>query len=493
MSIKVKKITSSYILTLSLKTTISDTIALNKYFELSRRLYNAILDETLKRLKLMRESKLYNKARKKIDKKTKKELFKQAEIKYGFREYDISKFATTLMVNEYKTLGSHIKSKLVKRAFNAVNKLRFGNAKRVNFIRKDEMYSIEGADNKQAIKYRDGIIIFNKLKMPIIVKNNDKYAQKALQDRVKYCRFVKKIINGKTKYYVQLVLEGIPPQKINQETGEIKVSLGEGRVGIDNGTQTSAVCSKYQVSLVELAPEINDIHNEITKIQRKLDRSRRKTNLNKFNEDGTINIYNKDKWVKSNKYIKLQNQLKELNRLQVEIRKISHNKLANEWLKLGDEFYVETMNYSGLQRRRKETTKNKNGKFNKKKRFGKSLANKAPSKFLEILNRKLKYFGKELHKINTYTVKASQYNHFNNEYNKKQLKDRWNYFNINNKEIKIQRDLYSAFLIMNVNDKMDKVDRIKCFETFDNFKILHDKEIERIMSSNNKKISSMGI
>jgi len=217
-------------------------------------------------------------------------------------------------------------------------------------------------------------------------------------------------------------------------------------------------------------------------------------NPNKFNDNKTFKSNNKDKWIKSNKYIKLQNELKELNRIQTETRTISHNKLANKWLKLGDEFYVEKMNYQGLQKRAKKTTINKKTKkYNKKKRFGKSLANKAPSKFLEILDSKLKYFDKELHKVNTYTVKASQYNHFTNTYNKKQLSERWNIFNIDGEEIKIQRDLYSAFLIMNVNDKMDKVDRNKCINTYDNFKILHDKEIVRIQNSSNKKISSMGL
>ena len=330
--------------------------------------------------------------------------------------------------------------------------------------------------------------------MPIIVRNNDEYAQRALEDRIKYCRFIKKIIRGKVKYYVQLVLEGTPPTKVNKETGEVKVTLGEGNCGIDHGTQTSAISSKYQVSLVELVPEINNIHNKIVTIQRKLDRSRRTLNPNKYNENGTIIKGNRDKWIKSNRYIKLQNELRELNRLQVEIRTISHNKLVNKWLVLGDEFYVENMNYAGLQKRSKNTTINaKTGKYNSKKRFGKSLANKAPSMFLEILNRKLHYFGKELHKINTYTVKASQYNHFTDEYNKKKLSERWNTFNTDNKDIKIQRDLYSAFLIMNVNDEMNKVNREKCNKTYDNFKQLHDKEIERISNSNNKKISSMGL
>jgi hypothetical protein len=489
-----KSKTSSYVLTLRLKYNISDKSALDKYFELSRRLYNAILGETLKRFNLMRDSKLYQQARKETDKKIKKDLFANVEIKYGFREYDISVFATKLMINEYSSLGSHIKAKLVKRAFDAVNRLRFDNAKKVNFVRYNEMYSIEGADNRQAIKYRDGIVVFNKLKMPIIIENNDLYAQKAIQDRVKYCRLLKKNVKGKDYYYIQLVLEGIPPQKANKETGEVKLYITEGDVGIDIGTQTIAYCCDSEVKLLELAPEIENIEKQKRKLQRKMDRSKRAMNPNKYNEDGTIIKGNRDKWVKSNHYIKTQNGLKGLQQKQADIRKQSHNKLANHILKLGDKFYVETMNYSGLQKRSKKTTINKKtGKFNKKKRFGKSLANKAPAKFIEIINRKLKYFGTEIKKINTYTVKASQYNHFEDAYIKKDLSERWNVFKIGDKDVEIQRDLYSAFLIMNVNNLADKVDRGKCIETFKGFNLLHDIEIERLRNCGNKLISSMGI
>jgi len=454
--------TSSYVLTLRMKYTTSDKSAIDKYFELSRRLYNAILGETLKRFNLMRESKLYQQARKESDKKLKQKLFIDAELKYGFGEYNISKFATKLMINEYSDLGSHIKGKLVKRAFGAVNMIRFGNARRVNFVKYSEIHSIEGADNTRILRYKDDSIIFKKLKMPIVIENNDLYAQKAIQDKVKYCRLVKKDIKGKEYYYVQLILEGVPPVKVNKETGEIKVYLGEGDVGIDIGTQTIAYCSNTEVKLLELAPEVENIEKQKKKLQRKMDRSKRTTNPDKYNKNGTIIKSNKDKWVKSNHYIKIQTELKCLQQKQADLRKQSHNRLANHILKLGDKFYVEKMNYSGLQKRAKKTTKNKNGKFNKKKRFGKSLANKAPSMLIE-------------------------------NYTKKGLNERWNIFNISDEEVKIQRDLYSSFLIMNVNDSADKVDRNKCIERFDGFKLLHDIEIERLKNSDNILISSMGI
>ena len=60
----------------------------------------------------------------------------------------------------------------------------------------------------------------------------------------------------------------------------------------------------------------------------------------------------------------------------------------------------------------------------------------------------------------------------------------------------IQRDMYSAFLIMNVNENLESINKEKCNETYDNFKILHDKEIQRLQelkSNGYKLISSMGI
>jgi len=144
---------------------------------------------------------------------------------------------------------------------------------------------------------------------------------------------------------------------------------------------------------------------------------------------------------------------------------------------LGDDIKVETMSYKGLQVRSKKTTvSKKTGKFNKKKRFGKSLANKAPSMFLSILDNKLKWFDLNLKKIDTWKVKASQYNHVSDEYVKKELDERWNDFG----EFKIQRDLYSSFLIMNVNNDLETINRDLCFDKFQEFKVLHDIEVSRL-------------
>ena len=46
---------------------------------------------------------------------------------------------------------------------------------------------------------------------------------------------------------------------------------------------------------------------------------------------------------------------------------------------------------------------------------------------------------------------------------------------------------------MCTKDNLKETDKNLCNEEFDNFKKLHDMEIERIIYSNNKLISSMGI
>lgn len=479
--------TSSYVLTLNLKIEKYEEDILIKRFEKLRKIYNACLAEGLKRYNHMRESKKY-KTNCNYKGKDRNKIFNKINEEFGLTKYSLQKFATPMY--NYFGLDSKTAQNQCHRAFDTLQKLMFHKANKVKFIKYNELYSCEVGDNKQCITYRDGFIKWKGLKIPVIIKNNDTYAQKAIQDRIKFCRLLKKEIKDKIKWYVQLILEGIPPTKVTNQ-GEIKGQIGLGDVGIDIGTQTIAISSKYDVKLLELAPNVNNIDREIKLIQRKMDRSKRATNPNKFNDNGTIKRGNRDKWIFSNHYIKLRSLGKELYRKQSEIRKQDHYILINELLNLGNKFYVETMNYKGLQTRAKNTTINeKTGKINKKKRFGKSLANKSPSMFLTMLDNKLKWNGERLYKIDTVKCKASQYNHFTDEYTKKELKDRWN------NGIDIQRDCYSAFLIMNVSDDLKSINRDKCIETYDNFKILHDKEINRLKKlklNGYKLISSMGI
>lgn len=487
----------NFTLTLGLKTEKWQEDVLDKRFNIGRQIYNACLGELFKRYNTMIQSKEYRKVLKMPKCKDRSKEFNKLNKKYGLTEYSLHKYVKPMQHYFKKNIDSSTAQKIATRTFRAFEKYMFHQAKKVCFKKYNELNSLEGKSNKTGIRFKNNELVWNKLSIPVIIKKNDEYAQMALENKIKYCRVLRKFIRGRYKYYIQLILDGTPPIKINEETGEIKNTISKGRIGIDIGTQTIAIASQYDVKLLELAPELDSIEKEKRILQRRLDRQRRANNPNNFNEDGTIkkgiridNRLTKLKWNESNRYIKTRNELREIQRKQADIRKQSHEKLANHILNLGDKIYVEDMNYKGLQARAKETTINKKtGRYDKKKRFGKSLSNKAPSMFLTILDNKLKYNGTQLYKIDTRLVKASQYNHVENKYIKKDLNERWNCFG----DYKIQRDLYSAFLIMNIKDNLKEIDRDLCIETFNNFKELHNKEIERIRNSNNNSLSSMGI
>lgn len=492
-----------YILTLKLETEKFQEDILSKRFEIGRQMYNTVLGKALTRYKEMIKTKRWRENQINIsevyktekDKNKAKKLSKKYfEVKKSMlKEFNISEYS---LHSDVKGVQKHFKEnidsftaqKIASNVWKAFDKLLYGDCEMVHFKSYNNgLNSLEGKSNKTGIRYvlNDNKLNWNGLSINVQNKLNN-YEITALRDEIKYCRIVRKFIRGKYKYSLQLILEGTPPIKYNKETGEIKNDIGYGEVGIDIGTQTVAYVSNYDCKLYELAPDVQNIENEKRKLLRFMDRSKRDTNKDNFNSDGTIKRGIKLEWNYSNKYIKAKNKLKDLYRKQADIRKQDHNIMANELLRQGDTFKVETMNFKGLQARAKNTTVNKNGKINKKKRFGKSLANKAPSMFLTILENKVKMKGGLFIKINTYKVKASQYNHFNEECNKKKLNQRWNYFD----NIKVQRDLYSAFIIKNV-EKLENINNEKCKEQFEEFLVNHNKEIERLKSF--KNLTSIGV
>jgi hypothetical protein len=474
---------SRYCVTFPLITEKYQETILNKRFEISRQLYNAVLSKAYKRYKSMIETKKYRQLKEQINnanEKEKKLLYKQLNEmyrQYRLNEYSLHEDIQEMQHHFSENIDSFTAQKIATRVWSAFEDLLFGDGEIVHFKKYGELDSLEGKSNKTGIRFKDGFLIWNGLKIPVKIDYNNPYEYQALKDEICYCRIKRRFIKGKYKYYLQIVFKGVPPMKINKD-GEVKRHIGNGTVGLDIGTQTIAIVSSVDVKLLELADRVNNIEKEKRRILRYMDRSRRANNPDNFNEDGTIKK-GKLKWVKSNRYIKVQNKLRELYRKQADVREYQHQLLSNYILSLGNKIKVEEMNFKGLQKRSKKTEKNDKGKFKRKKRFGKSLANKAPAKLLTILDNKLKYFGEKLIKVNTKELKASQYNHLNCRYNKKKLSQRWNDLN----GIKIQRDLYSAFLIQHVNDNLCNINQEECKRDFERFKILHDKEIERLNNS----------
>ena len=473
---------ANYVLTLALKTELWQEHILEKRLNIARMIYNSCLSEILKRHRKMINSSEYKEISN-LDKKEQSKRYKELDKKYSISKFELNKYVKPMTQKFKKNIGSQMGQELAERAFATYEKFKYGKAKKVYFKSYGNFYSVREKGNITGLRFfkEDCCISWLGLKIPVIIKNNDKYAQSCFLDKLLYCRLLKRVVNGKNKYDVQITFEGTPPKK--HKVG------GENEVGIDIGTSTIAIVSDNKVELKILAENIEINEKEKIRLQRKLDRQRRANNPNKYNKDGTINIENKEKWKKSKSYVKTKLKLSNLQRKIAEKRKQSHNILANSILEIGTIVKVENMNFKALQRRSKKTEiSEKTGKFKKKKRFGKSLSNRAPALLIEIINRKLEYIGKNIIKIDTFKVKASQLNHSTNEYEKKSLSKRWVEILGN----KIQRDLYSAFLIKNVKENLEEVNIEKAQKEFKNFVKLHNEEIERIKKGNVKTLKCMG-
>lgn len=504
-----KSTTPTCCLTLPLRLEKWQADRLEKRFEIARQIYNTLLRFELKKLNQFENSEAYlemkakiQEQREKTDGETKqiKEIYKQLNklrSDAGFSEYsfktDIKEF--------YKHFNQNIKSHvsvhgIAPQVWQSFERYFFGNGKTVHFKKRGELYSLRGYSTAgksggTEIMFKGDHLEWNGLVLPLKINPKNSYEADMLKKRVKYCRIVKRPGKRTPHWYAQLILEGTPTVKYDK-TGKIeKHPVGSGNVGIDIGPQTIAYTSETEVGLKELADRVQNIENEKRILQRKLDRSRRATNPENYAEDGTIKRGVKLTKNKSKRYLRSQKELAWLQHRQANIRKQQHNDLANHLMTLGNRFYVEDMAWPSLTHRVVKTEiSEKTGKLKRKKRFGKSVGNKAPATMISLLDQKLRSRGYEgVIKVDPRKMRASQYNHLTGEYQKKELSERWNKMPDGKR---IQRDLYSAFLLQHTNDEQNGFIQARIEENYNAFAKMHDAVIQ-ILKANPKTITSMGI
>lgn len=484
------------VLTLPLLTEPYQEHIIEKRFKILEHLQNSLIAMELRKLKNIQRTRAYRELEQSIlqlPKEKRGPLYQQKRQmlnKEGFSEYAFKDDITPMQKHFAEHIATHVAHRVASDVWRAFDKHLFHGAKQVHFKRRGTLNSAANQTAGTTMALKGDMFIWNggqsknKIALSIRVQKPDTdYERDMLQKAVKYFRVVRKWMKTRYKYYLQLTLAGEPVVKHR--------SIGEGRVGIDIGTQSIAIVSAKQAHLWELADRVNMNHDRMLRLQRKMDASRRSTNPDNYNKDGTVRKGIKLRWTQSARYRKLAGQVRELQRKNADIRKYQHIRLANYILSLGSEIYVEDMNYRAMQRRARKTEKNKNGRFKRKKRFGKSLANKAPSMFLTILDGKLqRTTGNGLRRVNTWSFRASQYDHLSQKYHRKTLGTR--NFTLDNGD-RVQRDLYAAFLIMNADATLSQPDQQRCEQTYPAFIILHNQELNRIQAESKSPLSSFGI
>ena len=132
-----------------------------------------------------------------------------------------------------------------------------------------------------------------------------------------YATLVPRLIRGKYRVYLHLTIEGKAKPKYDR-FGNPRHKYGKGMIGADIGTQTVAYTSDTEVGLKNLSERGNSIQTSERKERlyyRAMDRSRRATNPQNYNPDGTIKK-GKKTWKYSNHYKKLKAKHAELCRIK---------------------------------------------------------------------------------------------------------------------------------------------------------------------------------
>lgn len=465
-----------------------DLNLLNKRFKLGEKLYTRILTHIIQQIKQKKRDKKYYEAYHKHDKgASRNKILKELDKTYGLTEYSIQSYAIKYSKEQgwSKILGSQTAQALGNQAYSAYAAITFRKGKHINL---NPTIDSLRSTSKYCLMIRKEHFKWNKMNIPIGFRR-DKFEELMLQNEIRYIRLYREKINGKFNYTIQITYKGSP---IIKEKHQHQHRYGT--IGVDIGTSTVAISSPYGVMLRELAPSAQlskDEEKEIRRLQRLADRQRRSNNPDNYNSDGTIKR-GKKSWKSSKGYEKTMAKIAEYRRLSAARRKFDHNQLINDILSMGgvDRIVVEEMSFSGLAKRAKETEiSEKTGKYKRKSRFGKSIGNRAPAAFISKLKTKAKLLGIEFVDGNTYKMKASQLDHTTNEYHKVSLSTRSKLIGGH----RVQRDLYSAFLLQHVCSDGETIDIDDCNRDFELFLDYHNEEIERLKALDESHISSLGL
>ena len=413
-----------YILTLPLKTEVYQEHILEKRFRLGEHLYNNFLNFEKKKFYEMTKRKDYRDAQnlikeltiqinsldefkesKQLIQELKKQRKEQYDIIYNIKKmFDWSEFGFTKDIKRYRryykaNLNSTICENLSGRCFKAFEKMESELIKDqyrceedkvnpcVHYKRKDSLRCLTAKRNSTGIRFsldeknRIGTVKWQGLVFSIDLSKCTLYEWQALHSEICYCAVKREKIKGKWKYYIQITLKGHVPDKFDKQTGELKRQLGKGNVGLYFTSTSLTVSTENGVKTYPL--EIKNHEDKKTELLQKMDTSRRATNPDNYNEDGT----NKEKseikgWHFSKAYKKYRAELYEIFRKECEEKKLLQEILANEVIASGDVFNCNKMDFKFLQRN-----------------LGKKIQAARPSMLKSVIERKLSYHGVSINEI----------------------------------------------------------------------------------------------
>lgn len=494
--------TASFVYELKLQTSKEDISFLDQLFFEGNCVYNAAVAYAKEQLSFLMKDAAYQDARSSYAKLMSDPNRKATELKavcktlnqrvkdFGLTEYALHHFISGVQ-KEHKLIHSHVAQKQASACYQAASKFLYGDGKEIHFRKLSAMYSMENKNNTTGFCFEKGRFSIGKrsfcIQMPKRGTKARRYHNECMKCRVKYSRILRRMFPSGWQYYLQLILEGFPPRKERM--------FGSGSVGIDLGTSTVAVCAEHGCILTNLDHGVKDYEEKIAAHQEKMDRILRRANPKNYEPNGTIRK-GKKTWMRPESWKKHSRIVATLFRRRREGLKHAQEALANRILSIGNQVYVEQMSILGLAKRT-ENPKRKEAPieiqasdgstkeiypYTRTKRFGKSIGVHAPAQLIAILKRKLSYQNQTVTVIDTISFKASQYDHASDTYEKHTLDERTKFIGTD----LVQRDLYSAFLLMNASFDRKHTDRNQCLQRFPQFLINQTECLDALRKSGQK-------
>lgn len=483
---------------------------LAKGFRAMARFHNVIVREARHRLWHLQHDSEYQRLKAEYgpadteEKKRMGKLLNACIKRHDLTELSLQNYGAFYQKNYSHLISSHQAQEEVSRVYQGVCNVLYGDGEDIHFKRWEDLHTIaskswnglryydpyhtEYYKKKTVPKYQNEIEYCG-CQFKVKINWKDPYVKESMQHEIRYVQIAREMFPSGWRYYVIIILEGDAP---------VRHRSGNGIAGLDPGVSTEAVVYDDHCELIELAPDCRSYNQKIRRLQNKIDRTLRMHNPQNYTENGTIRR-GRLEWELSGACRRDKRMLTTLYRRKAAYTRQNHERQINELMKDANTFVLEEMNFRALQKRSKKGTeksgktveiKKKDGtkktvcKNKRKRRFGASIQDRAPARFVAILKRKCIQAGGAVIEVSTREFKASQYDHSRNKYVKVPLSQRWKTIeNEYGEECKVQRDLYSAFLLKNSNKSRNSPDREKCLKEFDRFVEQMNECIEAIKQS----------
>jgi putative transposase len=403
-----------FVVEIPLKTTPHVRAKLRRYFNVYTHVYNAILRQGKKRVDKIHRLPEWQRVRelgreieplREIEKSSRRNLTahqkeRLAELRRERREYDriaseksgFSNFTLQKYVNKVRKRGTFIWDNTIstlcntlsKRAYLALDKYKWGKAKKVTFRSVDGCKTkrlnncitclSDGNSSSKVFIMKDGHVVFRKMVMPYLLKDGDVYHRYFVEnpDLVGELKLVRRLRKGRWYYCLQATMSGDVPRKHH--------NLGVGEIGLDIGPTLIAYSSPEKAELRLLTDGLTPVIRERIILERRLDRQRRINNPECYDAMGRY-IPGKKLGKKSKRQIETETQIQEMYRREREHRKCLQGELANKLRSQGDVIHTEKLNIKAWQKRKKS-------KKGTRKSYGKSIRYAAPAAFLSMLKFK---------------------------------------------------------------------------------------------------------